>query len=58
MLFCVRYRVVYKVAYREAYVMQTEQQVVYACCPGWTQYKKGDIACMKRKSGGVYNDFQ
>ncbi|KAI0236513.1 hypothetical protein LSAT2_012938 [Lamellibrachia satsuma] len=44
---CTSFRVVYKVAYREAYVMQTEQQVVYACCPGWTQYKKGDIACMK-----------
>ncbi|KAK2160167.1 hypothetical protein NP493_1662g00004 [Ridgeia piscesae] len=44
---CTSFRVVYKMAYREAYVMQTEQQMVLACCPGWTQYNQGDISCMK-----------
>ena len=42
-------RVVYQLAYRETYHMETRAQMVYSCCPGWMQRQPGENGCLKRK---------
>ncbi|GAB1597302.1 epidermal growth factor-like protein 7 [Argonauta hians] len=45
--YCSTYQLTHQRTVRYVIRMQTEHQVMYTCCPGWSQYTPRDNTCLK-----------
>lgn len=49
MFFLFLFRLVYETTYRDVVIPKNTSQVIYICCPGWSQIDKKSYGCNKRK---------